>query len=189
MCGGTGYTDPQKEVEKGVNNQQRSAGFQRNGDRAPSGAEGSTKQERACMIDHHARAIDFIVGFLKNHGLEETIRRSRIFMISYLGLMRAPLPDVAKDALVVSTQFISGEADHAGLEVARNRCWNYLRSIDSRYDFGNRENLAIRAAWCTLITHPTTNELQQTIEYFLEFADRIEDHSSQIENLLQQHFG
>ena len=110
-------------------------------------------------------------------------------MISYLGLMRAPLPDVAKDALVVSTQFISGEADDAGLEAASNRCWNYLKSIDSRYDFGNRENLAIRAAWCTLITHPTTNELQQTIEYFLEFADRIEDHSSQIENLLQQHFG
>ena len=141
------------------------------------------------MIDYHARAIDFVVGFLRNHGPEETIRRSRIFMISYLGLMRTPLPDAAKDALVVSTQFISGEADDAGLEAASNRCWNYLKSIDSRYDFGNRENLAIRAAWCTLITHPTTNELQQTIEYFLEFADRIEDHSSQIENLLQQHFG
>jgi hypothetical protein len=140
------------------------------------------------MIDHHTWVLDFVLGFLKNHGLEETIRRTRVFMVSYLGLMRRPLPDAAKDALTVSTQFISGKADHADLEAASKLCWNYLKSIDARYDFTNPENLAIRAAWCTLITHPTTNEFELTLQYFLEFADRVEDHSGEIESLLREHF-
>jgi len=141
------------------------------------------------LHDRHDRAIDHILDFENTHGLEETIRRLRVFMVSYLGLMEGPLPDAAREGLAVAKRFIAGEASYPDLETASDRCWTRLKSLDHRYDFSNPENLAIRAAWCTLSTMPTKTDLRQTIEYFLQFADRIEDHSSEIQTLLERHFG
>jgi hypothetical protein len=59
----------------------------------------------------------------------------------------------------------------------------------SRYDFSDRENLAIRAVLCTLMTDPIESDIEQTTEWFLNFSDKVENHSEEIQDLLQRHFG
>jgi hypothetical protein len=110
-------------------------------------------------------------------------------MVSYLQLMQGALPEAAKESLAVAKRFISGEAGYDDLNTARVRAQEHLMSMDTAFDFSNTENLAIRAASCSLMTNRTPSEFRQTIEYFLQFAGSVQDNSSKIHDLLQSHFG
>jgi hypothetical protein len=139
--------------------------------------------------DNHDRVIDLVKKFHEKFGLDETFRRLIAFMVSYVSLMKNSLPDAAREALAVSERVGAGAGTDEDAVSARNSCWNYLKSIGSEYDFDSREACAVRAVLCTLITDPRQNDLSHITHWFLRFADTVEDHSSEMKGLFDEHFG
>jgi hypothetical protein len=157
-----------------------------NGARAELPVMAATSEE-----DRQARydpAIKLLIEFQAKHGLEECFRRLRAFMVSYANLLSGVLPDVAKRGLEVAKNFSAGEATDEDLDSAAADCWKHLESIGDMYDFSRPENLAVRAVLCTLTRTSSGHDLEQTIHYFLIFADGVEDHSSEVDRLLRRHF-
>lgn len=136
----------------------------------------------------HDKAVDIVIAAQKKLGVEETFRRLIQFMISYLSLMRNSLPEVAQRALSVSEKFSAGLATSEDMEVARHNCWNHLESIGAMYDFDSRDALSIRAVLCTLTADPNRHDLIEFVEWFLQFADSVEDHSLELPKLLEMYF-
>ena len=147
---------------------------------------------RESLGDRHDKAVDFVMNYQKMHGIEETLRRLMPFMVSYLSLIRNSFPEVAKAALAVAEKYYLnvntqavGESNE--FETARNSCWNYLESTGRKYDFDSRDALAVRAVLCLLAAEPL-NDVGETTTWFFDFADSVEDHSSEIQSLLARCF-
>jgi hypothetical protein len=109
-------------------------------------------------------------------------------MVSYLDLTRDALPKAAGRALEVARRFVADQASDDDLDAAAVDCWKHLESSGATYDFSNQENLAFRAVLCTLVRSSSAHAPQLTVEYFLSFADGVEDHSLEIDRLLRKHF-
>jgi hypothetical protein len=139
--------------------------------------------------DCHGWAVDFVSDFARRRGLKETFEHMRRFMVSYLTLMEDSLPAAAKKALAVSAKFVAGEGNREDLVAERVACWAYLKSKGITWDFSNYENLAIRATLGPLCAEPNMGDPNVHVEWFLHFADNIEDHSAEIPSLIDKHFG
>jgi hypothetical protein len=147
---------------------------------------------RESLGDRHDKAVDSVMNYQKIHGMEETLRRLMPFMVSYLSLNRNIFPEVAKATLAVAEKYYLNVNTQAlgksnEFETARNSCWNYLESTGRTYDFDSREALAVRAALCLLAADPLNN-VGETITWFFDFADSVEDHSSETQSLLARYF-
>jgi hypothetical protein len=146
---------------------------------------------RETINDRHDKAVDFVVKYRMIHGSNVTVRRLIPFMISYLSLTKNVFPEVAKATLAVLEDYylntnIAAPRGTGELDAARNSCWSYLRSTGKMYDFDSREALAVRA-----VLGPLTidgNDVGEAMQWFLDFSDDIEDHSSEIESLLMRYF-
>jgi hypothetical protein len=146
---------------------------------------------RESLADRNDKAVDFVMNYQKTHGIEETLRRLMPFMVSYLSLNRN-FPEVAKAALAVAEKhYLNVNTQAVGesseFETARNSCWNYLESTGRKYDFDSREALAVRAVLCLLATEPL-NDVRETTTWCFDFADSVEDHSSETQSLLARYF-
>jgi len=108
-------------------------------------------------------------------------------MVSYLSLIKDALPDVAMAALAVSREAISGSGSADAVKLAKVRCWDHLKSLGLEYDFEGREACAVRAVLCTLVSDPSESDLGELTDWFLKFANTVEDHSSEIDTVLTRH--
>jgi hypothetical protein len=109
-------------------------------------------------------------------------------MIAYLSLTKNSLPDVAARALAVAERFNTDVSLGNEVQRARRDCWDSLKSIGAMFDFESRDSRSIRAALCTLETDRTTADVSELAEWFLTFADGVEDHSSELWDLAKTAF-
>jgi hypothetical protein len=146
---------------------------------------------RETINDRQDKAVDFVMKYQMIHGAGETTRQLIPFMISYLSLTKNVFPEVAKAALAVLENYylhtnVAGPGGTGELDAARNNCWSYLESTGKMYDFDSSEALAVRAVLGPLTIEG--NDVGEATQWFLDFSDGIEDHSSEIESLLMRYF-
>jgi hypothetical protein len=146
---------------------------------------------RETIDDRHDKAVDFVVKYRMTYGYGETVRRLIPFMISYLSLTKNRFPEVARAAFAIVENYyfrtnIGGSGGAGELEAARNSCWDYLESTGKMYDFDSSDALAVRAVLGPLTIEG--NDVGEATQWFLDFSDGIEDHSSEIESLLMRYF-
>src|SRR5262252_8923220 len=127
---------------------------------------------RETIRDRHDKAVDFVVKYRNIYGIDETIRRLILFMISYLSLTKNLFPEVAKAALAVAENYylhtnMTSSRGTGALDPARSSCWSHLESTGKMYDFDSSEALAIRAVLGPLTVEG--NDVGEATQWFLDF--------------------
>ena len=131
----------------------------------------------------------FLCEYETNHGIDKTYRCCQRFMLTYLSLSAATLPEVAKDGLSIFGRFDAGLGTPAELESARVRCWEYLELRSESTQLDTPSTCAIRAAICLLYPSASNcDDLYELVSWFLTLANRVEDHTDQLDSLLMQSF-
>ena len=134
--------------------------------------------------------VEFVEDYERLFGARQAYRCARAFMIAYFALIQAPLPEVARHGLDVAQRYLRGEATDADLEAARMACWEALEAREARSDFkfNNPEICALGAPIAFLWPDRDDADLLMSMEVFMKSADCIEDHSTQVEAMLIEHF-
>jgi hypothetical protein len=133
--------------------------------------------------------LNLIALFEEQFGREAAYFRSGQFMIAYLSLSIDALPPIAQEALNVAEQFWRGQASQDDLLAMRVRCWNYLGPQEQ--DIKGTHLAAMRAVICTLYgtdTQHQTADADFLVDFFLHWAEMVEDHSQELQGMLEQHF-
>jgi hypothetical protein len=136
------------------------------------------------MID----IFNFIEEVQEQIGIPETFKRARAFMAAYLALFTYVLPDVVIAGLDVMRRFSQGKATTEEVEAARVSCWKFLDAKSASTDFTERENCAVRAAICLLYPDAPAGDLSELVVWFLSLANKVEDHTPEIDSLLNGYF-
>ncbi len=122
-------------------------------------------------------------------GLEETFKRAYLFEISYIQLVKSPMPEIVQKSIRAALQFSNDELPSATLIDIRVECWKYIESRRERPDFTYEEESIVRAAICLLFEQPNNIfMLKNYIDFFFEVVDDFEDHHSDLIPLLESHF-
>lgn len=144
--------------------------------------------DREARGNLYDQAVDSVLEFEKRHGHRAAWRQLSEFMIEYLSSMSGTLPAKAQKAFAVAVKVANLDGMNEEIEHTRASCCHYLSSVDFRYDFENRENCAVRAVLCVLQAESPSIDLADTCLWFLSFADKVEDRSEVIEDLVGEHF-
>jgi hypothetical protein len=121
-------------------------------------------------------------------GPHETFRRMRRFMVAYLALMQFTLPSVVKKSMEVAAQFDDGSAPPEAIEAARVECWESVDAMSKATNFDDKDYFSLRAAICLLYPTAPDDDLPEVIDWFLDMANKVEDHSAESNSLLQTFF-
>jgi hypothetical protein len=122
-------------------------------------------------------------GGLSNHP-ERCVR----FMLESCALIENCLSDSGKSALAVAEKYWAGLASEAELEAARVACWKELDSKSCSVNTDNPEACAVRAAICLLYPRWTDGDAFDQVEWFMQMANRAEDHWMEQYQLLRRLF-
>jgi hypothetical protein len=109
-------------------------------------------------------------------------------MTEYLSLMLGALSPQARNAFAIAERNRTVMSRNEEIEHARESCWGYLSSRTFRYDFEDQDNCAVRAVLSLLQREPPDVDLADTGDWFLSFADEVEDHSEAIDALAMKYF-
>ena len=132
--------------------------------------------------------LNVIDDFEQRHGFDETLDRTLAFMISYLELMRAALPEPAQYALEVAKRHSKGAITPEDFEGARKALWKHLKKRHALADYETPENAIVHAAFALLTDHKDLKPgetISERVSNFLECANRLENHSGAVGSLLK----
>jgi hypothetical protein len=135
--------------------------------------------------------LNVIDDFEQRHGFEETLKRARAFMISYLDLIRTALPEPAKHAIEVARGYSKGGLTHQDLADARKALWRYLKERRASADYKTPENAIVHAAFAPLTDHTDLKPgeaISERVSDFLDCVNRFEDHSDSVAVLLKSSY-
>jgi hypothetical protein len=132
--------------------------------------------------------LNAIDNFEQRHGFEDTLKRARDFMISYLELMKTALPDPARRGLEAAKKYSEGTLISEDLEAARRELWKYLREHHASADYKTPSNAIVHAAFGPLSDHKDLKPgetISERVSSFLDCANQFEDHSDSVQPLLK----
>lgn len=131
--------------------------------------------------------IDFLDEFQGACGALETFKRSRSFMAAYLRLMEKALPTWGREGLAMLDLLNRGEATVDQVDGARVKCWQVLVTQD--FVMSEAEKCAARALTCCLYSElPSGIDVPTLVSDFVREANKVEDHSGEIDFLISQFF-
>jgi hypothetical protein len=133
--------------------------------------------------------VDFLDEFQEACGEVETFKRSRAFMAAYLGLMETSLPQWARESLVLLDLFNRGKAMAEQVEEARVKCWKIF-SVDSKKSVASETEKSVASALtcCLYAELPAGIDVPNLVSDFLREANKVEDHSAEIDSLIPRFF-
>jgi hypothetical protein len=114
---------------------------------------------------------------------------ARKFMLSYLNLVRQPMPEMAELAMEVGKRIVSGKVENDEIERLEKKCWEYieltikLSGKDTPETFITRASLAVISDLKLVVPGADTAE---HVDWFLQFARQFEDHSPDVPRLLEE---
>jgi hypothetical protein len=132
--------------------------------------------------------LNVIDDFEQRHGFDETLKRSRAFMISYFELMRTALPEPVRHGLEVAKRYSEGALAPEDSEGAGTALWKYLKERHASADYKTPENAIVHAAFALLTEHKDLKPgetISERVSSFLDCANRFEDHSDSVASLLK----
>ena len=135
--------------------------------------------------------LNAIDDFEQDLGFEETLKRARTFMISYLDLVRTELPEPVKHALEVARGYSKGGLPPKDLDDARKALWGYLKERHASADYKTPENAVVHAAFAPLTDHKDLKPgeaISERVSNFLDCVNRFEDHSDSVAALLKSSY-
>ena len=135
--------------------------------------------------------LNIIDDFEQRHGLEDTLRRAQIFMISYLEMMENDLPEPARHSLEVAKRYSEGALAPDDLENERKALWRYLKERNASADDRTPANAIVHAAFGPLTERRDLKPgetASQRVSKFLDCANAFEDHSDSVLSLLASSF-
>jgi hypothetical protein len=134
--------------------------------------------------------LKIIDDFEERHGIEETLRRARTFMTSYLEMM-TDLPEPTRHSLEVAKRFSEGLLTSEDLANERKVVWRYLTERNASTDCRTPENAIIHAAFGPLTDHGDLKPGEtpsERVSSFLDCANVFADHSDSVALLLESSF-
>ena len=133
--------------------------------------------------------IDIVDEFERKFGKGAAFSRAREFMIGYPAQMQAAQPELALRGIEIAKQFQTGATTTEELKQTRVACWEYLSEHEVDIHPETPQYSIIRAVLCALYDGTTGSEdAFDTIDCFLNFANRFEDHSKSANDLLKKCF-
>ena len=121
-------------------------------------------------------------------GLASYADRCVCFMLESCMLIRNCLSDRGTSALAVAERYWAGLVTESELEAARVACWQELGAKSWSVNTDEPEACAARAVICILYPRWSEGDVLEHVEWFMQLANRAEDHWTEQKSLLQHLF-
>lgn len=132
--------------------------------------------------------IESLQQFERAQGHDAAVRQFKRFAVDFLHSMLTALPPAAQPLFSIALAYRDELTNSAELDETRLHCWQAIDATDSRYDFQNKTNCALRAVLICLTSEPPRFDLSETSYWFLAFCAIIEDRSDLLPQLAATYF-